>query len=139
MELVDQPASLPLDLHVYQAILPLFQKALGIYFFSDYYVARLDTFKGNSVHFNRFVYDLISMFGLHLFYVEVPQLEILLRKVYQAMTYNFEADKVLLKQEQDILEAFTEDDFDKAFHLHSKTETGEEQTPMAKYNIEIQS
>ena len=51
MELIPLPSKLPIDLELYQAILPLYQKALGIYFFSDYYVAREEVFKGNKVYF----------------------------------------------------------------------------------------
>ena len=75
MEIISLPSKLPLDLDCYQSMLPLFQRALGIYFFSDYYVAREDVYKGQKVsyiqkfaliwvYFSRFVYDLISMFGL---------------------------------------------------------------------------
>lgn len=49
----------------------MFKRALGIYFFSDYYVAREDIYKGKNIYFIRFAYDLISMFGLHLFYIEI--------------------------------------------------------------------
>ena len=46
MEIVSLPSKLPLDLDCYQSMLPLFSRALGIYFFSDYYVAREDVYKG---------------------------------------------------------------------------------------------
>jgi hypothetical protein len=77
-------------------------------------VARPDTYKGNKLYFDRFMYDLISMFGLHLFYLEVPNLEILLRRVYRAITYNFEAGKVQLRSVKDVNPAFTEKEFDDA-------------------------
>ena len=98
MELIGLPSKLPLDLDAYQSMLPLFQRALGIYFFSDYYVARNDVYKGSKVYFSRFAYDIISMFGLHLFYIEVQTLELLLRRVYRAITHNFEAGKVYLRR-----------------------------------------
>ena len=55
---------------------------MGIYFYSDYYVARQDTYKNAYVFYERFVYDLISMFGLNLFYIELPTLELLFRKLF---------------------------------------------------------
>lgn len=70
LALVPLPSKLPLALDCYQTLLPVFQRALGIYYFSDYYVARQEVYKSNKVYFKRFVYDLISMFGLHLFYIE---------------------------------------------------------------------
>ena len=119
MELVDLPSSLPLDLDVYQSMLPLFQKALGIYFFSDYYVARSDTFKGKKVYLQRFIYDLISMFGLHLFYIELNTLEMLLRRVYRAITYS-ENGKVYLRRIQDVNVAFTDDEFEQAIEIQNR-------------------
>ena len=57
-------------------------------------MAREDVYKGKNIYFTRFAYDLISMFGLHLFYIEIQTLELLLRRVYGAITFNFEAGKV---------------------------------------------
>ena len=85
----------------------MFQRALGIYYFSDYYVARQEVYKGRRVYFQRFVYDLISMFGLHLFYIEIQTLELLLRRIYGAVTHNFEAGKVYLRSVEDVQPAFT--------------------------------
>ena len=44
------------------------------------------------------MYDLISMFGLNLFYLEIDTLELMLRKVYRAVSFNFEAGKVKLRR-----------------------------------------
>ena len=71
-------------------------------------MAREEVFKGQRVYFSRFVYDLISMFGLHLFYIELQTLEMLLRRVYRAITHNFEAGKVYLRRVEDVQPAFTE-------------------------------
>ena len=122
MDLIPLPSKLPLDLEVYQSMLPLFQRALGIYFFSDYYVARDDVYKGHKVYFNRFAYDLISMFGLHLFYIEVQTLELLLRQVYGAITHNFEAGKVKIRAVDSVQPAFTQRDFNEAIVLQNKEE-----------------
>ena len=120
MDLVQFPSKLPLDIDCYQGMLPLFQRALGIYFFSDYYVARMEVYKGRKIYFSRFVYDLISMFGLHLFYIEIQTLELLLRRVYGAITHNFEAGKVLLRRVQDVRPAFSEHDFLEAIELQRR-------------------
>lgn len=65
MELVHQPCALPIEIDLYEAITPLFEKALGIYFNTNYYVARKEVFKSKTrlVFYLRFMYDLISMFG----------------------------------------------------------------------------
>lgn len=120
MEIISLPSKLPLDLDCYQSMLPLFQRALGIYFFSDYYVAREDVYKGQKVYFSRFVYDLISMFGLHLFYIELQTLEMLLRRVYGVVTHNFAAGKVYLVRVEDVRPAFTEKELMEASDLQGK-------------------
>lgn len=60
------------------------------------------------------IYDLISMFGLHLFYIEVPSLEFLLRKVYHAISYKDAAGKLCLLALESIKPAFTVEEFNKA-------------------------
>ena len=42
------------------------------------------------------------MFGLHLFYIELNTLEMLIRRIYQAVTHNFEAGKVQLRRVEDV-------------------------------------
>lgn len=74
-------------------------------------MAREDVYKGHKVYFTRFVYDLISMFGLHLFYIELQTLELLLRRVYGAITHNFDAGKIYLVRVEDVRPAFTEQEF----------------------------
>ena len=53
------------------------------------------------------------MFGLNLFYLEIDTLELMLRKVYRAVSFNFEAGKVKLRRCQDVEPAFTEKEFEK--------------------------
>ena len=74
-------------------------------------MARDDVYKGQKVYFSRFIYDLISMFGLHLFYIELQTLEMLLRRIYGSVTHNFVAGKVQLRRVQDVEPAFTEIEF----------------------------
>ena len=66
------------------------------------------------MYYQRFMYDLISMFGLNLFYLDLNTLELMLRKVYRAISFNFEAGKVKLRRVQDVNPAFTEKEFDEA-------------------------
>ena len=82
---------------------------MGIYFNTDYYVARKESFKQGLpyVFYNRFVYDLISMFGTNLFYVEIRTLEFLIRRVYGAISYNFQG-VIKLRRLRDVETAFTE-------------------------------
>lgn len=91
MDLVPHPCALPIDIELYEAITPLFQKALGIYFNTNYYVARKETLKNKTklIFYNRFKYDLVSMFGVHLFNIELRTLEFLIRRVYGAVSHNF--------------------------------------------------
>ena len=56
------------------------------------------------------MYDLISMFGLNLFYIELPTLEFLIRKVYLAISYK-DKQKVKLLAFDSVRPAFTEEQF----------------------------
>ncbi len=58
------------------------------------------------------MYDLISMFGLNLFYIELPTLEFLIRKVYLAISYK-DKQKVKLLALDSVRPAFTEEQFNK--------------------------
>ena len=63
------------------------------------------------------------MFGLHLFYIELPTLELLLRRIYGAVTHNFQAGKVQMRRVQDVDPAFTEREFNEAIILQKKEDT----------------
>lgn len=54
------------------------------------------------------MYDLISMFGLNLFYIELPTLEFLIRKVYHAISFS-QLGKVILLE--NVKPAFTEQEY----------------------------
>ena len=59
------------------------------------------------------------MFGLHLFYIELNTLEMLLRRVYRAITYS-ENGKVYLRRIQDVNVAFTDDEFEQAIEIQNR-------------------
>ena len=117
--MVPVKSELPLSFDVYQMIIPLFQKALGIYYYSDYYVARQETYRNMFVFFDRFVYDLISMFGLNLFYIDVATLEMLLRILYRSVTF-YRQGRVRLRRLEDICPAFTEQEFEDAIRQKNR-------------------
>ena len=52
------------------------------------------------------------MFGLHLFYIELHTLELLLRRIYRAITYVRENGKVSLRSILNVKVAFTEEEFE---------------------------
>lgn len=52
------------------------------------------------------------MFGLHLFYIELHTLEMLLRRIYRAITYNGNYGRVHLRSILDVKVAFTEEEFE---------------------------
>jgi hypothetical protein len=60
------------------------------------------------------MYDLISMFGLNLFYIELPTLEFLIRKVYHAISFS-QLGKVILLE--NVKPAFTEQEYNKVLNL----------------------
>lgn len=74
--------SLQISLTVYDTIIEVFIKALGPYFSDTYYVAKMFEYKKKSVPFERFTYDLISLFGINLLYIECQDMELILRKLF---------------------------------------------------------
>lgn len=57
------------------------------------------------------------MFGLHLFYIELSTLEMLLRRIYRAITFTKNDGKVYLRSLLDVKVAFTEDEFEQAVEI----------------------
>lgn len=105
----------PLAIEVYEEIMPIFEIALGVYYQSSYYVAKRPVYKSETVHFDRFCYDLISMFGVNILFIELESLEHIIRKIYKCVSYNFDNSNgnegIQLKSLECIEEAFTMKDF----------------------------
>lgn len=60
------------------------------------------------------MYDLISMFGINLFFIELPTLEFLIRVVFQTVTFRSLTDnKLKLRCLKNIKAAFTELEYHK--------------------------
>jgi hypothetical protein len=55
------------------------------------------------------MYDLISMFGMNLFFIELRTLEFLIRRIYGAISYNF-SGKIKLRRTENVEPAFTEEE-----------------------------
>ncbi len=66
------------------------------------------------------MYDLVSMFGLNLFYMDIATLEFLLRGVYRAISYRVN-NKVVLKSLKDVRPAFTQQELLKVAEKMKKT------------------
>ena len=66
------------------------------------------------------MYDLISMFGLNLFYIELPTLEFLIRKVYLAVSYKDKQQLRLLALDS-VRPAFTEEQFNQVVYQKMKS------------------
>ena len=108
LDLITHPSTLPISIELYEAVTPLFERALGIYYQTNFYVAKQETsnkYGATNVFYPRFMYDLISMFGLNLFYIELPTLELMIRKVYHAVSFR---DGLTLKLLANVNPAFTE-------------------------------
>ena len=69
--------------------------------------------------YQRFVYDLISMFGQNLFYIDLRTLEFLVRRVYAAISYNFNG-QIKLRRLQDIQPAFTDTELNEVIHKQNE-------------------
>ena len=110
MELISQPSLLPLDIQIYEHLIPLFSRGLGIYYHNDYYVARRPLYKSPYVKFERFIYDVISLFGVNLLYIEIQTLEALMRTLFKNVSYNFDG-KVQFRCLEDVDPAFTDEKY----------------------------
>jgi hypothetical protein len=90
LQSVSHLGHIPLAIEVYERLMPVIEKALGIYYQSSYYVARRPNYKAETVFFERFSYDFISMLGVNLLFLESKQLELISRKVFTSVSYNFD-------------------------------------------------
>lgn len=80
---------IPLAVEVYEVIMPIYEVALGVYYQSSYYIAKRPVYKAETVHFDRFCYDFISLFGVNILFLEIEHLEQIIRKVYSCVSFNF--------------------------------------------------
>ena len=116
MTAVSHESHIPLAIEVYESIMPIFEVAMGIYFQSTYYVARRPQYKAETVHFDRFCYDFISLFGVNLLFTDIVMMENIIRKVYHNVSFNFDG-VVKLRALGCVEEAFTEKDLTVAHAL----------------------
>ena len=126
MDAVSHASHIPLAIEVYEAIMPIYEVALGVYYQSSYYVARRPVYKAETVHFDRFSYDFVSLFGVNLLFIELDQLEQIARKVYAAVSYNF-PDGVQLIAPACVEEAFTAGEFSRAHNLESQAQLAKQE------------
>jgi hypothetical protein len=88
---------LPLDIVIYEQVIVIIKKALGVMYETDYYVAKRGNNKGSSngegaylkphVFFDRFCFDLVSLLGEYLNQLTFTDVEYIMRKVYQSCTH----------------------------------------------------
>jgi hypothetical protein len=55
------------------------------------------------------------MIGINLLYIELSEMELILRKLFQAVTYNFNG-QIMLREINSISQAFSEKDLEKYTH-----------------------
>jgi hypothetical protein len=82
---------------IYEQVINIIKKALGILYETDYYVAKRANPKNSSngegaylkphVFFDRFCFDLVSLLGDNLNFLSFSDVEYIMRKVYQASTH----------------------------------------------------
>lgn len=89
LQAVSHVSHIPLAVEVYEVIMPIYEVALGVYYQSSYYIAKRPVYKAETVHFDRFCYDFISLFGVNILFLEIEHLEQIIRKVYSCVSFNF--------------------------------------------------
>ena len=92
LKAVSHLGHIPLAIEVYERIMPIFEKSLGIYYQSSYYVARSPEYKAETVFFDRFCYDFVSLLGVNLLFMEINHIENIIRKVFTSVSYNFDLE-----------------------------------------------
>jgi len=90
---------LPVDIGIYEQVIFIIKKALGVLYDTDYYVAkRAKPGQPNSgegiylkphVFFDRFCFDLVSLLGEYLNLLTFSDVEYIMRKIYQHSTHFF--------------------------------------------------
>jgi hypothetical protein len=112
---VSHLSHIPIATEVYQKIMPVYEIALGVYYQSSYYVAKAPIYKSETVFFERFCYDFVSLLGVNILFLEIEQLELIIRKVYSHVSYNFsgmnEDGGIQLRDYECIDSAFQEEVF----------------------------
>ena len=89
---------LPVDLALYDQVIFIFKRTLGVLFETDYYVAKKGTVESDSsnvtggylklhVFFDRFCFDMVSLLGDYLNCLTFSDVEYIMRKVYQHSTH----------------------------------------------------
>ena len=79
---------LPVDLPLYDQVMFIFKRALGVLFETDYYVAKKGeegedgAYLKEHVFFDRFCFDMVSLLGEYLQYMTFADVEYIMRKVY---------------------------------------------------------
>jgi hypothetical protein len=79
LKAVSHLGHIPIAIEVYDRIIPLFCKAFGIYYQSLYYIAKKPEYKQETVFFDRFCYDFISLLGVNLLFLDIKNLEQIVR------------------------------------------------------------
>lgn len=80
---------IPLNLDIYESVFKLFTKALGYYYNSDYYRAKVNEYTKSVVFFDRFCFDFVSLFGENLLHITQNEFEHIVREVFKTITFYF--------------------------------------------------
>jgi len=89
LQAVSHVSHIQIAVEIYEVIMPVYEVALGVYYQSSYYISKRPVYKAETVHFDRFCYDFISLFGVNILFLEIEHLELIIRKVYSCVSYNF--------------------------------------------------
>lgn len=90
LKAVSHLGHIPLAVEVYERIIPVYERALGVYYQSSYYVAKRPDYRSETVFFDRFCYDFVSLLGVNLLFMDVKHLEGITRRVFTTVSYNFD-------------------------------------------------
>ena len=71
LSLIQNFTNIPLAIDIYERLIPLYEKALGVYYQSSYYVAKRPVYKSDTIFFERFCYDVVSLFGVNILFLEL--------------------------------------------------------------------
>ena len=87
--LLSQIPTLPINLELYEQCLPLLVQGLGALAQTTAFVAKRPNYKHSHIFFDKFCFDVLSLFGTNLTALHATDVEFVLRTVYFTLSHCF--------------------------------------------------
>ena len=81
-------------------VMEVFVVGLGFFFRSSYYAAKPANYRKDTVGFQRFCFDLFSLFGDNILSIQSDEFDLIMRKLFQTVTFTHKGSLRILRQDQ---------------------------------------